>query len=103
MGAAQAMRVVDIDISGVHYDCATACHEGHVTLALRAEPGGPETHIHFLCHSKRLQDCAPSLITEDLIADALRQAHRMPGFRRGERQIELETQGGAFRPRAASA
>jgi hypothetical protein len=97
------MKVIDIDITGVRYDRAAACHEGHVTLALRSEQGGPETHVHFLCHSKHLQDCAPSLITEDLIADALRQAHRMPGFRRGERQIELAVDDHAPLPRVASA
>jgi hypothetical protein len=60
-------------------------------------------HVNFLCYSSQLQDCPPALITQDMIADALRQARRMPGFRRGERQLELAGPVAQQAERAASA
>lgn len=83
------MRVTTIDITGLRYDDARACHEGHVSMELRPSRNGAPMHVHFVCRSGREEHSPPSLITHDLVADALRQAHRMPGFRRGEQVIEL--------------
>ncbi|MEJ2002051.1 MAG: hypothetical protein P8X77_11775 [Maritimibacter sp.] len=79
----------DVDITGLRYDCVAARHEGHVALELSASDEADRVHMHFLCHSRLLQDCCPKKLREELIADALRQVGRMPGFRRGERRITL--------------
>jgi hypothetical protein len=83
------MRVTNIDISGLRYDSASARHEGHVSIELHSSERGAPMRVHFLCHSPRERNCPASLVTEDLVSDALRQAHRMPGYRRGEAKLEL--------------
>jgi hypothetical protein len=83
------MRVTNIDISGLRYDGTRARHEGHVSLELCPSDNGVPIHVDFVCHSARAPDSPASLVTGDLVADALRQAHRMPGFRRGETKLEL--------------
>lgn len=83
------MKVTSIDITNLRYDSASACHEGHVTLQLCASKQDAPMHVHFVCHSSRSAGEPASLVTHDLVEDALRQAHRMPGYRRGERVLEL--------------
>lgn len=83
------MDITAIEISQARFDPDAARHRAHVCLDMRPASGGVPVHAHFLCQSFRDTDAPASLITEDLIADALRQARRMPGFRRGERRIEL--------------
>ena len=83
------MDITAIEITQARFDPDAARHQAHVCLDMR--PGDRDTplHMHFLCHSARGATEADSLVTEDLIADALRQARRMPGFRRGERRIVM--------------
>lgn len=87
MGAA-FMKVIEIGIADLRYDGAAARHTGHVSMAVKSDQNGLVTHMHFLCRSELMQDCCPTQLQDDLIADALRQANRMPGFR-GVEQIEL--------------
>ncbi|WP_281840770.1 hypothetical protein [Sinisalibacter aestuarii] len=81
--------MTDIEIAGLGYEPDGACHSGHVTMELTPKQGGTPTHMHFACRSALPADTPADLIRQDLIEDALRQARRMPGFRRGEREIEL--------------
>jgi len=90
------MKVTSIDVSGLRYDGARACHEGHVTMELRPSRDGAPMHVHFVCQSNREQGSPSSLVTHDLVADALRQAGRMPGYRRGEQAIELSASARKF-------
>jgi hypothetical protein len=92
------MRVTNIDITDLHFSAAGDQHEGYVSMEVRNGRGGAPVLVQFLCHAAQPQDCPASIVTHDLIRDALRQARRMPGFRRGERKIELEF----FEPRIAS-
>jgi hypothetical protein len=83
------MKVTSIDITDLHYVTARAHHLGHVTLQLLAVQDSAPMLVHFVCQSSHPCDSPVSLVIHDLVADALRQAQRMPGFRRGEREIEL--------------
>lgn len=83
------MRIINIEIENVEYDHATAQFEGHVSLMI-AEPNKARTvELHFIAYTSQSPDCPGSIVTYCLIADALRQARRMPGFRRGEEAIEI--------------
>lgn len=83
------MKVTNIDIADLRFDARAARHEGHVMMELRPSKKGAPMHVHFLCHSDQVEDTPSTLVTYDLVKDALRQAHRMPGFRRGEQKIEV--------------
>ena len=83
------MNVSSIDISGLHFDDAHGRFQANVSLEYRVTDDRAPTHTHFVCHAARDPECPASLVTQDLVEDALRQASRMPGYRRGERQIEL--------------
>jgi len=83
------MKVIKIDIEDLEYDDFAKRFEGHVSLLI-AEPNKARTvELHFISHVSQPRDCPGSIITYSLIADALRQARRMPGFRRGEEEIEV--------------
>jgi len=98
------MKVTDIDIIGLQYDPGQDRHEGLVSMELRPELDGAEPmNVQFLCHSGLDRGAPDTLITYDLIKDALRQAHRMPGFRRGESRIEVEVSRARIESRIASA
>lgn len=84
------MRVAQIDIVDLHYSLRNHVHKGYVSMELQRGDGRPPVQVQFLCHAQQPADCPTTLVTRDLITDALRQAHRMPGFRRGERTIEVE-------------
>lgn len=81
------MRVTNIDIADLHYCGTRKTHRGYVTMELHRSVDGARTLVQFICHAAQPQDCPPALVAQDLIEDALRQARRMPGFRRGEAQI----------------
>ncbi len=83
------MKVIRIDIEDLAYDKLSGQFEGHVSLTV-AEPEKARTvALHFITHVGQ-PECTPgSIVTYGLIADALRQARRMPGFRRGEEAIEV--------------
>ncbi len=83
------MKVTSIDITGLHFDQALSHHEAYVTLEIEPVRDDAPMLVHFLCHSARDHESPSTLVTRDLVEDALRQAHRMPGYRRGERVIEL--------------
>lgn len=87
---ASLMKITNIDIADLRYDGTTSRHEGHVSMELRPSREGAPMHVHFLCYSDKVESSPSTLVTHDLIKDALRQAHRMPGFRRGERKIEVD-------------
>lgn len=84
------MKVTNIDIADLRFDTRSARHEGHVMMELRPSRDGAPLHVHFVCHSEQIEGSPSTLVTYDLVKDALRQAHRMPGFRRGEQKIEVE-------------
>ncbi|TYB77536.1 hypothetical protein [Maritimibacter fusiformis] len=83
------MNVTRIEITDPRFDPDAARHQAHVSFDMQSASDAGPVLVHFLCHSPRRADDPASLVTEDLIADALRQARRMPGFRRGERRIVL--------------
>ena len=83
------MNVSSIDISGLQFDEARGRFQANVSLEYRVTDDGTPTLTHFVCHAARDRECPASIVTQDLVEDALRQASRMPGYRRGERQIEL--------------
>jgi hypothetical protein len=97
------MRVTNIDIVDLHYNGANKRHQGYVSMELHPARTGAPMQVQFLCHAAQPHDCPPSIVTHDLIKDALRQAHRMPGFRRGEQKIEVEISKAHIAPRTASA
>ena len=83
------MKVINIDIEDLEYDEASAQFEGHVALMI-AEPNKARTvELHFISRVSQPRSCPGAIVTYSLIADALRQARRMPGFRRGEEEIEI--------------
>lgn len=88
--AAAPMQVTNIDIADLHFSAGAEGHRGYVSMELQPSQDGPPMHMLFLCHAAQPRDCPSAIVTRDLIADALRQAHRMPGFRRGERRIEVD-------------
>lgn len=94
------MIVTHIDIRDLHQS-ATG-HTGHATLEFRPARPGASVRMHFHCHADAPADCPSALIIRALIADALRQARRMPGFRRGEQAIELAAEA-QIAPRTATA
>lgn len=89
IGAAKPMRVTSIDIADLHFSRIRDCYEGYVSMELRPSRKGAPMQVQFLCHAVQPEDVPAALVTRDLIEDALRQARRMPGFRRGEQSIEL--------------
>jgi hypothetical protein len=84
------MNVTRIEITTPRFDTDAARHQAYVSFDMRPDRGSVPVIAHFLCHSGCAPDSPSSLVTQDLIEDALRQARRMPGFRRGERQIILK-------------
>ena len=83
------MKVVNIEIEDLEYDEAAGQFEGHVALMI-AEPNKARTvELHFISRVTQPKSCPGAIVTYSLIADALRQARRMPGFRRGEEEIEV--------------
>lgn len=83
------MKVIKIDIEDLSYNDFAHRFEGHVALLI-AEPNRARTvELHFICRVSQPRNCPGSIVTYSLIADALRQARRMPGFRRGEEEIEV--------------
>lgn len=98
------MKVTGIDILGLRYDATAAYHEGYVTLQIKPTvAGAAPLLVQYLCHSGQGESAPASLITHELIGDALRQAHRMPGFRRGEQKIEVAIAAGGSLGHAAPA
>ena len=83
------MRIINIDINGLEYDSAAACFEGHVALMIAVRDKARTVELHFISRVAHEPDCPGSVLTYSLIADALRQARRMPGFRRGEEEFEI--------------
>jgi len=85
------MQVDDIHIQHRHWDDGPADGAGrHAGLVTFTCPREDRLRLmQFLCHSARAPDAPEKLIARDLVADALRQARRMPGFRRGEERIDL--------------
>ncbi len=93
------MRVTKIEITRQRFNSARSLHEGLVTLKSALPHSDRSIWVQFLCTTPHEADCPRSVVVHDLIEDALRQAHRMPGFRRNEEPIEIA----APLPRAARA
>lgn len=103
-GAPEPMRVTDIDISDLHFSQQVACHEGYVAMALQPQrAGAPPMQLQFFCRADQPENCPSTIVMRDLIKDALRQARRMPGFRRGEHAFEVDVSGASISPRSANA
>lgn len=103
------MRVTDIDITDLHFSQnATGQegtgHEGYVSMALQpTREGAPPLQLQFFCRADQPENCPSTIVMRDLIKDALRQARRMPGFRRGEHAFEVYINGATISPRSANA
>ncbi|HHS94721.1 MAG TPA: hypothetical protein ENK63_05230 [Rhodobacterales bacterium] len=118
------MRVTDIGITDLHFSQnATGQespgqespgherpghegpgHEGYVSMALQPQrAGAPPLHLQFFCRADQPENCPSTIVMRDLIKDALRQARRMPGFRRGEHAFEVDVNGASISPRSANA
>ena len=103
-GAPEPMRVTDITITDLHFSAPSTRHEGYVSMVLRSlRDGAQPMHLQFLCQANQPETCPSTIVMHDLISDALRQARRMPGFRRGEHAFEVEVSGARMSPRRASA
>jgi len=83
------MRVIKIEIEDLAYDGLAGQFEGHVSLTIAELNKSRTVELHFISHVTLPERTPGSIVTYNLIADALRQARRMPGFRRGEEQIEV--------------
>lgn len=81
------MQVTNIDVNNQCFN-GTA-HTASVSMELRSGEQTP-TNVHFLCRTDRGADCPSTLVLYDLLQDALRQARRIPGFRAGEKDIEVD-------------
>jgi hypothetical protein len=98
------MKVTDIDILDLHFDAAAKRHAAYVSMELcPALPGAMPVRVQYLCHCGRAERAPATLVVYDLIRDALRQARRMPGFRRGEHVIEVEVSAARIEGLTASA
>ncbi|MGH1370130.1 MAG: hypothetical protein ACRBCL_16075 [Maritimibacter sp.] len=84
------MRVTNIDIRDLDWDARDACYRGSVSMLMIPQGTEKPMRVNYICRSFREQDCPSSLITYDLVSHALTQARQMPGFRRGERNIEVD-------------
>ncbi len=92
------MKVIKINIEDLAYDDMARRFEGHVSLVV-AQPNKARTvELHFICRVNQPKSAPGPIVTYSLIADALRQARRIPGFRRGEEEFEVV----APTPRVAS-
>ncbi len=83
------MKVTKIEITRQRFNSTKALHEGLVTLKSVLPHGERAVWVQFLCTTPHKADCARSVVVHGLIEDALRQARRMPGFRRNEEPIEI--------------
>lgn len=83
------MRIVNIEIADVEFNAANRCFEGHVALRIAQPERARTVDLHFFCTVEQPMNCPASIVTYSLISDAMRQARRMPGFRRGEEEIEV--------------
>lgn len=90
IGAATPMQVTNIDIFDLHFTGEAKGYRGSVSMELRPTRDGVPMHVQFLCHAAQPRDCPSAIVIRELVSDALRQAHRMPGFRRAERQIKVD-------------
>lgn len=82
------VHVTGIEISDLHYSRAAGHHLASVSMTMiRTDT---PAHIQLLCQANQPEKCADEIVMQNLIDDALRQARRMPGFRRGERQIRVD-------------
>lgn len=83
------MKVIKIDIEDLSYNDLARRFEGHVSLLIATPNKARTVELHFIGRASQPRSCPGSIVTYSLIADALRQARRMPGFRRGEEEIEV--------------
>lgn len=81
------MRVTNIDVNDQRFDGTT--HTASVSMELQSGDRAP-VNVHFLCRADQEADCPSTLVLYDLLQDALRQARRMPGFRVGEEDIQVD-------------
>jgi len=86
------VKITKIDVTDLQFDRQSDRHRGHVSLHMRAAESEYPVLMHFLCSAAGQAEDRPREAVERLIEDALRQARRMPGFRRGERWIERGAQ-----------
>lgn len=84
------MLATQIDVSGITFNEALGLYSGHVSMLLQPDRAQQPVSVHYSCSTRQPRGCPSSLIVYGLIKDALRQAGRMPGFRRGEHQLEVD-------------
>lgn len=81
------MQIIRIEIENRQFD--EQARRFRASVSLEAAIGNREqpVHIQFLCHADLPGASDPATVSRHLFDDALRQAGRMPGFRRRENQI----------------
>lgn len=84
------MKVTNIDIRDLSWDDRNSCYRGSVSMMMEPSDGGEPSRANYICVSLREKNCPSSLITYDLVSHALTQARQMPGYRRGESNIEVD-------------
>lgn len=84
------MKVTNIDIRDLSWDAQNGCYRGSVSMFMFPSPTEKPMRVNYICRSFREENCPSSLITYDLVSHALAQARQMPGFRRGESEIEVD-------------
>lgn len=84
------MLATKIDVSEINYNDALGLYNGHVAMLLQPSRSDAPVNVHYSCSTPQPAGCPSSLVVYGLIRDAVRQARRMPGFRQGERKIEVD-------------
>lgn len=82
------IRVSDVEISDLHFSQDRNRHLAYVSMTIAR--GETATQVQFLCCADQPETAPTAIVSQGLVTDALRQAYRMPGFRRGERRIDVE-------------
>jgi hypothetical protein len=84
------MLATHIDVSDIRFDDGLGLYTGRVSMMLQPDRSQRPVNVHYNCTALQPRGCPSSLVVYGLIKDAVRQARRMPGFRRGEQQIEVD-------------
>ncbi|RME17232.1 MAG: hypothetical protein D6801_03885 [Alphaproteobacteria bacterium] len=84
------MRIRHVEVFGLHHDSEAGVYRASLSLEVAADGGARGDRLHFLCSADLPATAPRDIVVQALLDDALRQARRMPGFRRGEEPIEID-------------
>lgn len=94
------IRVTEVEISDLHFSPDRNRHLAYVSMTIARDE--TTTQAQFHCSADQPETAPTARVTQDLVTDALRQAYRMPGFRRGERRIDVDIAKARIAPHEAS-